>query len=109
MIISKILPIWLILIVCAILGFIIIKNKVNVARRFVIIALLFTINLRPMFKTGNVKETSSSFDVLFVIDNTISMVAEDYNGRTPRLTAVKKDSQYIIDKFSRGKIFCYNI
>lgn len=108
MIIYPILPLWLIFIICAILGFIIIRNKTNVRRRLLVVILLFIINLRPMFKTEDVKITSSNLDVLFVADNTISMVAEDYNGSTPRLTAAKKDIEYIIDKFGRIKIFCNN-
>lgn len=36
--------------------------------------------------------------VLFVIDNTISMLAADYMGNTERLTAVKADCSHIIDK-----------
>ncbi|MCI8393807.1 MAG: hypothetical protein HFJ23_08835 [Clostridia bacterium] len=109
MIIHPILPIWLMLILCVILGIIIIKNRGNITRRMIIIALLFMINLRPMIKTGDAKMVSSNLDVLFVIDNTISMVAEDYAGGIPRLTAVKRDTEYIIDKLGRCKVFCYSI
>lgn len=103
MIIHPILPIWLMIVLCVILGFIIIKNKGNITRRMAIIALIFMINLRPMIKTGDAKAASSNLDILFVIDNTISMVAEDYAGEVPRLTAVKKDTEYIMDKFGGSK------
>ena len=37
-------------------------------------------------------------DVLFVVDNTISMLAEDYNGSDRRMDAVKEDCKYIMEQ-----------
>ena len=39
-------------------------------------------------------------DVMFVIDNTISMLAEDYDGENTRLEGVKTDCSYIIDELA---------
>ncbi|MBQ4521923.1 MAG: VWA domain-containing protein [Lachnospiraceae bacterium] len=38
-------------------------------------------------------------DILFVIDNTISMLAEDYDGDGRRMDAVKEDCKYIMEQF----------
>lgn len=103
MIVSPIIPIWLMIIVCAIFIVIVIKNKKNLITRISIIIILFVINLRIMFPSGEAQVVSNNLDVLFVIDNTISMVAEDYNGNTPRLTAVKNDCEYIIDKLNGAR------
>jgi Ca-activated chloride channel family protein len=43
---------------------------------------------------------ANDLDVIFVIDNTLSMIAEDHNGR--RLDAVKEDCKYIIEKLNRA-------
>ena len=42
---------------------------------------------------------SNNVDVLFVIDNTISMLAEDYDGDGRRMDAVKEDCKYIMEQF----------
>ena len=41
--------------------------------------------------------------MLFVVDDTISMLARDYDGDTERLTAVKKDCSDIIDELDGAK------
>ena len=41
---------------------------------------------------------TNNFDVLFVIDETISMLAEDYNGNNTRYEGVKEDCKYIINE-----------
>ena len=74
------------------------KDKFKFIRQIIIILLLFAINLRPMIVKENekVEELVTEIDVLFVIDNTISMKAEDYNGSIPRMSAVKRDCSHII-------------
>lgn len=75
------------------------KDKFKFLRQFIIIVLIFVINLRPMIVKENdkVEELVTEIDVLFVIDNTISMQAEDYNGTIPRMSAVKNDCEHIIN------------
>jgi len=62
-------------------------------------------NLRPMIIEGNgkVEQMVTDIDVLFVIDNTLSMRAEDYNGSIPRMTAVKNDCEHIIANLPGAK------
>lgn len=101
MIISPIIPIWLMAVLC--IGLIIlIKNKdIKVfIRRLIIIMLLFIINLRIMVPTDNAKVMTSNLDIFFVVDSTLSMLAEDMSEKSNRLEAVKSDCKYILDELS---------
>ena len=97
--IFPIIPIWIMLIICILLFFLIKKDKKNI-NFFIIIILLFLINLRIMIPSKNGEVLSNNLDVLFVIDNTISMLAEDYNGNSTRLDAVKEDCKHIIQELN---------
>ncbi len=101
MITSPIIPIWIMGIISIIL-IILIRNKDKkiFIRRLLIIIFLFIINLRIMIPSQDGKVLTSNLDIFFVIDNTISMVAEDYNGNMPRLEAVKNDCNHIVDELS---------
>lgn len=106
MIINPIIPIWVMGLICV--AFVVIaikddKNKFSILRKIIIIALLFVINLRFMIVSPGAKITNNNLDVLFVIDTTISMLAEDYNGNKQRLEAVKKDCSHIIEELSGAK------
>lgn len=68
-----------------------------------ILILLFLINLRPMIRLNNQENLTSNLDIIFVIDNTISMNAEDYNGSGKRLDGVKEDSKKIIEDFAGAR------
>lgn len=104
MIISPIIPIWVMIIICVILGILAInKNKYASLRCLLIIVLLFIINLRIMISSSDVIVMSNNLDVIFVIDATISMAAEDYNGNQKRLEAVKKDCNYIMEQLAGAK------
>ena len=100
MITNPILPIWLMAILCIILLFLKRKETLSYLRHIFIILLIFIINLRPMIPSDEINTTAAKMDVsvLFVIDNTISMLAKDYNNNTERLSAVKEDCAYIIDE-----------
>lgn len=97
-----IIPIWLMLIICLILIFIVIKQNNNI-NQIIIIILLFLINLRIMIPKSTSDIEEKDIEVLFVIDNTISMNAEDYNGKNKRLDAVRNDCKYIIDNLQGSK------
>lgn len=97
--IHPILPIWLMTILCIAMLFLKRKGIVPYLRQIFIVLLLFVINLRIMVPSEHIDSSSANMDVsvIFVVDNTISMLARDYNGDTERLTAVKADCSYIID------------
>lgn len=107
--IFPIIPVWLMAVICIILIIYEIKGRENFLH-VLIIVLLFLINLRIMFPTNNSNVVSNNLDVLFVIDNTISMQAEDYNGSDTRLNGVKNDCKYIIDNLdgARFSIITFN-
>lgn len=101
--IFPIIPIWIMIIICtALIIFIIKKNNKNIIQ-IIIVILLFIINLRIMIPNNNSQILTNNLDVLFVIDNTISMNAEDYNGNNTRLSAVKQDCKYIVEKLSGAR------
>lgn len=91
-------------IICVV--FLVLKRKgiFNYIRQILIVVLLFAINLRIMVPGGTVTTVAPEIDILFVCDNTISMMAEDYNGNGKRMDAVKKDCKYIVDQFPGASI-----
>lgn len=101
--IFPIIPLWLMIIITLLLIFIIIKNDKNNIIEIIMVILLFIINLRPMIKKDNATTEENNLEVLFVIDNTISMNAEDYNGKNKRLDGVKKDCIEIIENLVGAK------
>ena len=97
-----IIPIWIMLIICiSLIIYIIIKKRDLL--QILIIILLFIINLRIMIPSNNSKTIKNNLDVLFVIDNTISMNALDYNGSKTRLSGVKEACNYIIDELNGSR------
>lgn len=98
-----IIPIWLMLLIClGLITYIIIFNKKNIIQ-IIIVVLLFIINFRFMIPTNKVKTEINNFDILFVVDNTISMQANDYGNNKTRLDAVKSDIKYIIDHYEGAR------
>ena len=96
--IHPIIPIWLMAVICV--GMLVMKRKGtwNYIRQILIVALLFTINLRIMVFSHDVPKTVLNVDVLLVVDDSMSMLAEDFDGEGRRLDAVKEDCEYIMDK-----------
>lgn len=105
MIIKPIIPIWLMALICVFWIVLKRRSRVGYLRQIAIILLIFVINLRIMIPDSNVKKQVKNLDlyVLFVIDNTISMLAEDYDGLPTRLDAVKEDCNTVIDKLYGSK------
>ncbi|MCL1852053.1 MAG: VWA domain-containing protein [Peptococcaceae bacterium] len=111
MTINPIIPVWLMLLVCVFGVFISGKQgKMHLVRRIAIIVLLFVINLRVMTPINTEVQVSNNLNVLFVVDTTISMLAEDYQGGAQRIAAVKADCGYIIDRLkgSRFSIIAFD-
>ncbi|MBO4473459.1 MAG: VWA domain-containing protein [Clostridiales bacterium] len=96
--INPILPIWLMSILC--IGMLIMKRKGvwNYIRQILIVLLVFALNLRIMVFSYDIPKKELNIDVLFVIDDSMSMLAEDFDGEGRRIDAVKDDCEYIMDK-----------
>lgn len=76
----------------------IVTNILSAVRIFIILLLSFIILMRP---TKEVKEANlylNNLDVMFVVDDTMSMWAEDMGSGT-RMEEVRKDVDYLIDSF----------
>ncbi len=98
-----IIPIWLMLIISlGLITYIFIFNKKSLTQ-IIIVILIFTINLRFMIPSEKSKVVANNLDVLFVIDTTLSMGAEDYNGTNTRISGVKKDCEFIIKRLHGAK------
>lgn len=67
-----------------------------IVRMVLIVALIFVINLRPMTKDYNTDVETKNVDVLFVVDTTISMWAQDYDGNDPRMDGVIETADRIM-------------
>jgi len=105
--INPIIPIWAMAIICVALLCLKRRGVIPYIRQIVIVILLFLINLRPMIPDKNIKVTQDKFQckVVFVVDDTISMLAEDYDGKNPRFNGAKADMAYIVDELE-GAQFC---
>ena len=100
MIINPIIPIWLMVIVCILFLCVKRKGKASYIRQILIVILLFVINMRIMVRGGDVPTMMPNVDIVFVVDNTLSILAEDYgdnNGR--RIDAIKEDCKFITEQF----------
>lgn len=104
---EPIIPVWLMVIIC--IGLLVIKRKgvIPYIRQCLIVVLLFVINLRPMIMTDDVKVVKQKLNCycIFVIDDTLSMMAEDYDGDNPRMDGAKADVCYITERLNGAK-FC---
>ncbi len=99
MIANPIIPISLMGILCLVLLILKRKGFFNYIRQILIVVLLFAINLRLMVPNPDAPSVKSDVDVLFVVDNTISILAEDYGeekGR--RIDAIRDDCSYIMQQ-----------
>ena len=103
MIINPIIPIWVMVLLIPIFIVCLSHDKKKRIRQIVIIALVFLINIRIMIRTEEAEVITNDLDVLFVVDTTISMIAEDYNGDSTRLSGVKEDMKYIIEELEGAK------
>ena len=80
------------------------RHRVSVLRMTGIVALLLFIALDPAVDGGKVAALRSDADVLFVVDTTGSMGAEDYDGDHQRFEGVRADIMDLVDAF-RGAHF----
>lgn len=105
MITKPIIPIWLMAIICIALLVMKRKGLVPYIRQIIVVVLIFLLNLRFMVPDENVKSINAELNikVIFVIDDTISMVADDYAGGKQRQEGVKKDCESIINELEGAK------
>ena len=73
------------------------KSTFGLLRRLTIISLAFIIALRPMREEFGADVQLSNLDVLFVLDTTLSMWAQDGPTGDTRMSAAKNDIETIMD------------
>ena len=98
MIFRPIIPIWLMIIIVFLLGHMAFKKRTHIINHILIIILLFTINLRPSMPNGKLKKYFNNINIIFVVDNTLSMYSLDYNQNNTRMYGARTDIEYIVNK-----------
>ena len=102
--ISPVLPIPLMVIICIAMIALKRKGMWNYTRQILIAVLIFAINLRPAIPSDKITVVKNDVDVLFVVDNTISMLAEDYGSDDERrMDAVRADIESIMEEFEGAR------
>ncbi len=107
MILQPIGPTWLIsllfLIICSLFGWLIFNNRKNKTfvlvwlRRLVLIMLIFVMAFRPSVPGQSRFTGNALLDIYFVVDNSVSMRAEDTKSGSPRLDLAKSDIRKIAE------------
>ena len=74
-------------------------------RQVLMVLILFAINLRPMYISSEVKVLRQKLNCycIIVVDDTLSMMAEDYDGdddKVTRMDGAKADIEYITKKMT---------
>lgn len=68
-------------------------------RRLLIAVLVLVAGLRPGFGAGAGQGQVTSLDVVVMLDRSLSMVAEDYNGASPRMEGARADIRLLLERF----------
>lgn len=68
-------------------------------RRLVMAVLVLLVAVRPVLGASSTRAMASDVDVLFVVDRTTSMAAEDWNGNQPRLRGVAHDVRKVAERY----------
>ncbi len=99
MIINPMMPLVVLLTIAAITLWLLLALPTRVLRVLGIVAIALTVmvGMRPMVPNGETTGFKNNVDVIFVMDNTLSMLAEDYDGNQKRIDGVAKDIDYIIE------------
>lgn len=103
--INPILPIWLMAIICIVALVIRRRNKFAYIRQVCMIVLLFLVNLRIMIPNSDVPVLDKELNayVIFVVDDTISILAQDGRDGGTRLDDVKMDCERIVDELNGAR------
>ncbi|CAM4127627.1 VWA domain-containing protein [Helcobacillus massiliensis] len=73
------------------------------ARRLLMVLLLLVIALRPFSPSDVIATERKNANVIFVVDQTGSMNAEDYNGSKRRVEGMRADAAQITDRFAGAR------
>lgn len=79
------------------------ESSVAVWRRVGIGVLILLAALRPSAPAGPASTGVRDLDVVFLVDRSLSMVAEDYDGTSPRFDGVRSDAQEIMQSYAGAR------
>ena len=109
---EPIIPIYIMAIFCVVLLVFKRRGVIPYIRQIICVILLFIINLRPMYPSDNITVMASKMDlnVVFVVDDTLSMLGDDQDGYNTRLERAKADIYYIMEQLPGAKfcVICFN-
>ena len=100
-----VLPVLILLLAAAVWSILMRRDKLwqkflSGFRILVILTLVFFINIRPSVKRYNAQIELKNIDVLFVVDTTISMWAEDFSNAKTRMDGVQATCDYILEELA---------
>lgn len=100
MIINPMLPLIIIILIGAVLIWLAVLMPTKLLKTLGILTaiLMILIGLRPMISDGETTILKNNLDVIFVMDGTLSMLAEDYKDNGKRIDAVIDDIQYVVNE-----------
>lgn len=100
-------PYWLLLLVAVTAGTVVVlghrrglTDRKAMWRRVAMAGLLLLVALRPTVGSGTSQAAATEVDVLFLVDRSNSIAAEDYDGQRPRLEGVKADGLELVEAFA---------
>ena len=98
MIINPIISLWIMIPLSIFILLMVLIYSIGIKKliRFLLLVILFIVNLRIMLPNGDITVYENNLDIIFIVDSTLSMAANDV--KPTRLDQVKKDINYIIDK-----------
>ncbi|MCQ2532213.1 MAG: VWA domain-containing protein [Saccharofermentans sp.] len=100
MILNPFIPLPIMGVICVLLLIMKRRGAWNYIKQIIIVLLIFGMNMRLMIPTDKAIVVDNQVDILFVFDNTISMLAEDHGtDNDRRIDGAKKDVKKIIDAF----------
>lgn len=99
---EPIIPVYILGIICGVLLVLSIIRSTGILSRLLdilIIGSFFLIGIRPLYPTDYQEKIKNNLDIVFVVDGTVSMNAEDYDGNNTRISGVKNVCQKIVSEF----------
>ncbi|MFX4273177.1 vWA domain-containing protein [Propionibacteriaceae bacterium Y1685] len=72
-------------------------------RRVAMVLLVAVISLRPTVGSEAGRGQSTDVDVLILLDRTLSMAAEDWNGAEPRINGVRADTAELVEQYAGAR------
>lgn len=78
------------------------NSAAELIRKAGIFVCLLAMTLRPVVRDSNSRAVLRNIDVLFAVDTTLSMWAQDYSGTQPRMDGVRNDVSRIMELLPGG-------